>query len=87
MEKNKKGILYLHMFIGTVGLLLIGVGLLKFIETVGGLAPFYGLFGFSLTMIYLHYLEEKAGISKKIGWIRFIVVVLLLVLIYIFYFN
>ena len=75
------------MVIGTVGILLIGVGLIKFLETVGGLDPLYGLLGVSLTMLYLGYLEEKVGMSKKIGWIRFIVVVFVLVIANIFYFD
>ena len=76
MENKEEGKFYIHFVIGTVGLLLIGVGLIKFLETVGGLDPLYGLLGVSLTMIYLGYLEEKVGMSKKLGWIRFIVVVL-----------
>lgn len=87
MENKEKGIFYLHMVIGTVGLLLIGVGLVKFVEKVGGLDPLYGLLGYSLLMVYLQYLEEKVGISKKVGWIRFFVVVLVLAIFYIYNLN
>ncbi|KQL34439.1 hypothetical protein [Psychrobacillus sp. FJAT-21963] len=67
MEENNKGILYLNMSIGTLGLILIVVGLLKYYETVGGMGSAFALLGFPVTMIYLNYLEGKAGISKKIG--------------------
>ena len=64
MEDNEKGIFYIYMIIGTLGLIFVGTGLLKYYETVGGMAS-YALLGFPLTMIYIHYLEGKAGISKK----------------------
>ena len=86
MEDSDKGILFINMFIGTLGLIIIGTGLLKYYETVGGTASF-ALLGFPLTMIYLHYLESKAGLSKKILWIRSIIAILLLILIYNFFFN
>lgn len=87
MEENDKGILYINMLIGTLGLIIIGVGLLKYNETVGGTGSSFALLGFPLTMIYLHYLEGKAGISKKILWIRSIIAILLLTIMYIFFFN
>ncbi|WP_391122465.1 hypothetical protein [Psychrobacillus sp. L3] len=86
MEENNKGILYLHMFIGTLGLIIIAVGLLKYYETVGGTGSSFALIGFPLTMIYMNYLEGKAGISKKILWIQSIIAIFSLFIIYI-YFN
>ena len=86
MEDNEKGILYINMIIGTLGLIMVGTGLLKYYDTVGGMAS-YALLGFPLTMIYLHYLEGKAGISKKILWIRSILAILLLIIISIIFFN
>lgn len=65
MEENDKGILYFNMSIGTLGLIIIAIGLLKFYEIVGGTGSSFVLLGFPLTMIYLNYLEGKAGISKK----------------------
>lgn len=84
MKVKDKGILYINMFIGTLGLIIIGTGLLKYYETVGGTASF-ALLGYPLTMIYLHYLESDAGLSKKISWIRSIISILLLIIIYIFF--
>ena len=86
MENNEKGILYINMIIGTLGLIIVGTGLLKHYETVGGMAS-YALLGFPLTMIYLHYLEGKAGISNKILWIRSILAILVLIMIYSIFFN
>lgn len=86
MEENDRGTLYFNMSIGTLGLLIIVVGLFKYVETVGG-DSLYVLLGFPLTMIYLNYLEGKAGISKKILWIKSIIAISLLFIIYIFLFN
>jgi len=83
LEENDNGTLYFNMSIGTLGLLIILVGLFKYVETVGGNASFT-LLGFPLTMIYLNYLEKKAGISKKILWIKSILAISLLFIIYIF---
>ncbi|MCZ8541897.1 hypothetical protein MKY29_11395 [Psychrobacillus sp. FSL K6-2365] len=86
MEENDRGTLYFNMSIGTLGLLIIAVGLFKYVETVGGDSS-YTLLGFPLTMIYLNYLEGKAGISKKILWIKSIIAISLLIIIYIFLLN
>lgn len=86
MEEKDRGTLYFNMAIGTLGLLVILVGLFKYVETVGGNSSF-ALVGFPLTMIYLNYLEGKAGISKKILWIKSIIAISLLIIIYIFIFN
>ncbi|MCG7344677.1 hypothetical protein MHZ92_11050 [Sporosarcina sp. ACRSL] len=84
MEENEKGILYVQMFIGTLGLIIVGVGLLKYYETVGSVGVL-ALLGYPLTMMYLHYLEGKAGISNRLLWIRSILAILLLILIYVFF--
>ncbi|MGE7980337.1 hypothetical protein [Psychrobacillus sp. NPDC093200] len=86
MKKNDRGTLYFNMSIGTLGLLIIIVGLFKYVQTVDGDSSF-ALLGFPLTMIYLNYLEGKAGISKKILWIKSIIAISLLFIIYIFLFS
>lgn len=82
MKVNDRGTLYFNMSIGTLGLLIIVVGLFKYVQTVGGDSSFV-LLGFPFTMIYLNYLEGKAGISKKILWIKSIIAISLLFIIYI----
>ncbi|MCA1030334.1 hypothetical protein LCL95_04680 [Bacillus timonensis] len=82
MDKNKTSALYINMFIGTLGLVLIIIGALKYIENVGGTSSYLHIFGFIFTMIYINYLEGRAGISKKIIWIRVVVPILALLVIY-----
>lgn len=81
-DVNNRGTLNFYMSLGTLGLLIIVVGLFKFVETFGG-DSIYVLLGFPLTMSYLNYLEG-AGISKKVLWIKSILALSLLVMIYIF---
>lgn len=86
MEDNERGYLYLNISIGTLGLIIIALALLKFKETVPGVESAFALLGYPLAMIYLHYLEKRAGISKRVIWIRsFIAILLLLVLAFIFF--
>jgi hypothetical protein len=80
LEENDRDNLYFNMSIGTLVLLIIVVGLFKYVETVSSFA----LLGLPFTMIYLNYLEGKAGISKKILWIKSIIAIFLLLIIYIF---
>lgn len=84
MEENKASILYINMFIGVLGLVLIIIGALRYIENVGGTGSYILIFGFILTMIYINYLEGRAGISKKIIWIRAVVPILTLLVIWYF---
>ena len=81
MEDNERGYLYLNMSIGTLGLIIIAFALLKFNEVVPGMESALALLGYPFAMIYLHYLEKRAGISTKVIWIRsFIAILLILVL-------
>lgn len=86
LEENDKGILYIHMFIGELGMIILIIGLLKYMYVVGGIGPSFTLLGFPLTMFYLNYLEGKAGISKKILWIKSTISIIALLLIMYFYF-
>ncbi|WP_391206393.1 hypothetical protein [Psychrobacillus sp. L4] len=82
MEKNDNGILYLNMSIGTIGLNLLVFGFLMYVKTNNGdMNSFIVFMGFPLTMIYLNYLEAKAGINKKVLWIRSILSILMLLII------
>ena len=87
MEENDNRILYLNMSIGTLGLIIIGVEFAKYWGNIGGTGPSLALLGFPLSMIYLYFLERKAGISKKILRIRSIIAFLLTLIIYINFFN
>ncbi|GAA0336028.1 hypothetical protein GCM10008967_28020 [Bacillus carboniphilus] len=86
MGKNKTSILYLNVFIGALGLVLIIIGAYRYVENVGGTGSYIHFFGFIFTMIYINHLENRAGISKKIIWIRAAVPILTLLVIYYFLF-
>jgi hypothetical protein len=70
------------MFIGILGPILIAVGILRYFEDVGGIDYFTPFIGFILTMMYLSYLEGKAGISKRIIWIKSIISIATLFIIF-----
>ncbi len=75
------------MFVGSLGHILIIVGTLRYLEAVGGSGYLLSFMGFILTMIYINYLEAKADISKKIIWVKSILSILTLLVIYIYYSN
>ena len=68
MEEEKKFTLYFYTCVGSLGLILLMVTIIKYYETIefssGYLIPF---FGFILTFSYINYLESKVGVSKKFG--------------------
>lgn len=81
MQDNKFA-LYFYTCVGALGLILLTVTIIKYYETLevssGYLIPF---FGFILTFYYINYLERKAGISKKVIWIRAITTIIVILLI------
>ncbi|KAA0548495.1 hypothetical protein FZW96_07950 [Bacillus sp. BGMRC 2118] len=65
--------LYIFMAFGLVGTVMIGLAGLRFLsvhDTKGFLSAFLG---FVLIVNYSNYLENKAGISKKVIWIKSII--------------
>lgn len=82
LEEDNKFTLYFHTFVGALGLILLTVTIIKYYETIevssGYLLPF---FGFIFTFSYINYLENKAGVSKKVIWIRSISSIVILLLI------
>ncbi|MDW0115112.1 hypothetical protein QT711_18280 [Sporosarcina saromensis] len=82
MKDKDKGVLYAHMFVGTLGLMIVGLSLLhQFFET-RSLGSILALIGFPLVMIYLNYIESKSGVPKKIIIIRSIIATLLIIIYY-----
>lgn len=67
MEEGNKFTLYFHTCVGALGLILLTVTIIKYYEAIevssDYLLPF---FGFILTFSYINYLENKAGVSKKV---------------------
>ncbi|MCZ0871263.1 hypothetical protein [Peribacillus sp. AS_2] len=86
MDKIKNH-LYLNMFFGTIGIILVGVGALKYQVVMNDIEGYIIAYaGFILTAGYINYLEKKAGISNKIIWIKAgISIVLFLIISFILY--
>ncbi len=79
-------VLYINMFVGILGLVLIIIGVSRYIENIGGTSSYILILGFICTMIYINHLESRAGISKKIIWIRTVVPIFTLLVISYFIF-
>ncbi|TFB14038.1 hypothetical protein E3U55_14740 [Filobacillus milosensis] len=84
---NESRSLYLNMIFGTIGMILVGLGMIRYFTLIYDIQG-YGLsiIGYSLTNGYIFYLEKKAGISNKIIWVQSAVgITALAVTTYIFY--
>lgn len=69
--KNDNQVLYFYMILVTIGTVLIALATLRYISNVNDTYGSYMiLFGLIFTISYINYLEKKAGISKKVIWIR-----------------
>jgi hypothetical protein len=76
--KDNKQVLYSYMILGTIGTILIALSAMRYLAKVNDYNGYLIIFlGFILTISYINYLEKKAGISKKLTWIRAIVSVIL----------
>ena len=68
--QGEKFSLFFNMILGAIGsvtiLLFSTMYLLKEQNSFG----YIGTFGFLLIIIYINYLEKKAGISTKLIWIK-----------------
>lgn len=78
MEGNKKGLFYFHMVMGTGGLLLIMLMILRVFEEVDGFVYVGLLIGFAFTASYMHFLEAAAGISRKFIWIKSLLTIVIM---------
>ncbi|MBR3118693.1 hypothetical protein [Oceanobacillus profundus] len=87
MKENKQA-LYFNMTLGTIGIILVAIAAMRYlIKENDNLGYAIILFGFILTVGYINYLEKRAGISKKLSWIRIIVSsILFLIFTYFLYF-
>ncbi|MBP3950237.1 hypothetical protein [Bacillus suaedae] len=86
-ENDDKKVSYLIIFFGGVGTILILLGAINLFEN-GYLEGYYFvLFGFLLLISYINYLESKAGVSKKITWLRVLLsIIVTFILSYFLYF-
>jgi hypothetical protein len=87
MKDDNNVSLYLNMIIGSVGIILIALGMFKFLTIVESSAGYIlTLLGLTITVHYIYHLEKKAGISDKLIWIRAILLILILGGIYYFFY-
>lgn len=76
--KENKQTLYFYMTLGTIGTVLILLAAMKYMIKENDYIGYINIFfGFLLTISYINYLEKRAGISKKLTWIRVIVSMIL----------
>lgn len=65
MDLEKKR-LYFQMVIGNVGVLLLGLSMLRYLsEFHDSLGQGLVLFGLIFVLIYMRFLEDKAGITRR----------------------
>ncbi|MBP1949630.1 hypothetical protein [Virgibacillus litoralis] len=65
MDLEKKR-LYFQMVIGNMGVLLLGLAMLRYLsEFHDSLGQGLVLFGLIFVLIYMRFLEDKAGVTRK----------------------
>ena len=68
------------MISGTIGTILIALAAMRYlVKENDNIGYAFILFGFILTIGYITYLEKRAGISKKMTWIRVILSLILFI--------
>ncbi|MFP5109267.1 hypothetical protein ACSU6B_21255 [Neobacillus sp. C211] len=87
MNKDKR-VIYFNVGLGTIGIILVGLGALRYQlineDFEGYIITFLG---FLLTISYTNYLEQKAGISKKVKRIKVITsIIIFIIFAYFLYF-
>ncbi|WP_454190909.1 hypothetical protein [Paenibacillus sp. Marseille-Q7038] len=79
--RKDKGVIYFNVVLGTIGIILVGLGTFRYQllnEDIEGQIISY--IGFILTIAYINYLEQKAGISKKVIWIKSVITIIIFVI-------
>lgn len=89
MEKKKTGSFYIYVILGSMGMLLLAIGLLEYISLIGSTNTTGFLFtfaGFIFLVQYIYYLEKQSGMSNGAIWMQSAVLAsALLIFTYIFY--
>lgn len=89
MEKKEKGTSSVYLIVASIGMVLLGFGLLEYLLLVGnpGTPNFLLTFAsFFILVHYIYHLEKKTGVSSRVIWIKSLLVVLsLFILISIFH--
>ncbi len=70
MNSDKKG-LYINMIVGTIGMIMVGLGILRYFTLMyDALGYGMGLIGFAFVNSYIYYLEKRAGINNYLIWVQ-----------------
>lgn len=89
MEKKETRPSYIYMIIASIGMALLGFKLLDYLLLAEStITPNFLLIfvSFIILVHYIYHLEQKAGVSKKVIWIKSILLALSLpILIHIFH--
>lgn len=75
------------MVIGSIGMIMLGLGFVRYFTLVYDIQGYFlSIVGYALVNNYIYSIEKKAGISKKLIWIKSILCMLTLAIAsYIFY--
>ena len=76
MNNNENRSMYINLIVGTIGLIMIGLGIIRYFTLINDSQGYLlTLIGYALVNGYIFYLEKKAGISNRIVWIQSIVAI------------
>ena len=78
LQENKFS-LYFSMLLGAIGTVVILLFSTMYMVKEQNSFGYIGTFGFLLVIIYINFLEERAGISTKLIWIKSIVSMILFI--------
>ncbi|WP_096153288.1 hypothetical protein [Bacillus sp. FJAT-45066] len=70
MENENSGSIYIHMIVGSIGIILIFAGLFYHNSVEKGITSLLIPIGIVITVNYMYFLEKRAGISNKVIWIQ-----------------
>lgn len=74
------------MVLGTIGIIVVVVGVMMInINNPYRYGHLIAIIGLSLVLGYIDFLEGRAGISTKYRWIRFIILVFALIVLYLIF--
>jgi hypothetical protein len=80
--------IYFNMILGTIGTILISLGMISYLAKENDIKAYaVALLGFTLTLSYIDYLEKKAGISRKLTWIRAVISIAIFLVFSYFIYN
>ncbi|MEH7385303.1 hypothetical protein V7147_07840 [Bacillus sp. JJ1521] len=79
---------YISMFFGGVGTIFVLFAAIELYKISGSTTGYFiAFFGFLFTINYINYLESKAGVSKKVTWVRAILsIIVVFIVSYFLYF-